>query len=96
MEVGPARLLRSLPTGFPSGSWATFPTCGTVPYVSPLFLVRTAVGPTKLATCWSLTRSWENNLRMQQNTQSIVIISKQLVAPKTHVLVKFIKQVFWG
>ena len=54
--------------------------------VPPLFLVRTAIDPTKLATCWSLTRPWENNLQMRQSTQSIIIISKQLAAPKTHIL----------
>ena len=31
MGVGPA-CRTSLPLAFPSGSWATFPTCGTVPY----------------------------------------------------------------
>ena len=56
------------------------------PIFSPLFLVRIAMDPTKLATCWSLTQPWENNLQMHQSIQSIIIISKQPVAPKTHIL----------
>ena len=52
---------------------------------TPLFLVRTAMDPTKLATCWSLTQLWENNLQMRQSTQNIIIISKQPVAPKIHI-----------
>ena len=37
MGVGPAcRILH--PLAFPSGSWATFPTCGTVPYKAILSL----------------------------------------------------------
>ena len=55
------------------------------PIFPPLFLVRTAIDPTKLATCWSFTQHWENNLQVCQSTQSI-IISKQPVAPKTHIL----------
>ena len=43
------------------------------PIGPPLFLVRTAMDPTKLATCWSLTRLWENNLQLHQSTQSINI-----------------------
>ena len=56
------------------------------PIFPPLFFVRTAIDPTKLATCWSLTWPWENNLQIQQSTQSIIIISKQPVAPKTDAL----------
>ena len=58
----------------------------TVSYIPPLFLVRTAMDHTNLATCWSFTGPWENNLQMHQSTQSIIIISKQPVAPKSHIL----------
>ena len=51
-----------------------------------LFLVRTAIDPTKLATCQSLTGPSQNNLQIGQSIQSIIIISKQSVAPKTHIL----------
>ena len=54
--------------------------------VPPLFLVRTAIDPTKLATCWYLTGPWEKNLQICQSTQSIIMISKQSAAPKTHIL----------
>ena len=63
------------------------------PIFPPLFLVKTAIDPIKLATCWSLTQPWENNWQMHQSTQNI--ISKQPVAPKTYILVEFIKPVFW-
>ena len=56
------------------------------PIFPPLFLVRTAIDPAKLATSWSLTPPWENNLQMRQTTQNIIIISKQPAAPKTHIL----------
>ena len=56
---------------------------GRFPVIPPLFLVRTS---TKFATCWSLIWPWENNLQMHRSVQSIVRISKQPVAPKTHIL----------
>ena len=62
-----------------------------------LFLVRTAtvVRPTKLATCWSLIQPWENNLQMQQSTQSIIRITKQPSGSKDpHSQVMFIKPIF--
>ena len=95
MDVGPARQPR-FPLVFRVGAEPHFPYLERFPTSPPLFLFRTAIGPTKLATCWSLTRPWENNLQMPRSTQSITIISKQPVAPKTHILVKFIKQVFFG
>ena len=84
MGVGPV-CWTSLPTGF--SEWELGPHhAEQSPVFPPLFLVRTAMDPTKLAACWSLTRPWENNLQMHQGTQSIVIISKQPGAPKTHIL----------
>ena len=81
---------------FRGGAGPHFPHVEWFPIFSPLFLVRTAVDPTKLATCWSLTLPWENNLQMQQSTQSNTIISKQPVAPKTHILrLSSSNQFFW-
>ena len=72
------------PTGF--SEWELGPCqAERSPIFPPLFLVRTAIDPTKLATCFSLTRPWEDNLRVNQSTQNIIIISKQPVAPKTHI-----------
>ena len=85
MNMGPALLLRS-PLVFQVGAEPHFPRLEQFPTFPPLFLVRTAIDPTKLATCWSLTQPWENNLQMQQSIQSIIIISKQSEVPKTHIL----------
>ena len=71
---------------FRVGAEPHFPYLEQFPTSPPLFLVRTAIDPTKLATCWSLTRPWENNLQMQRSIQSIFIISKQPEVPKTHIL----------
>ena len=84
MDVGPV-CWTLLPTGF--SEWELGPChAEQSPIFPPLFSVRTAIDSTKLATCWSLAPSWENNLQMHQSTQSIIIISKQSVAPKTHIL----------
>ena len=81
--VGPV-CWTSLPTGL--SGWELGPRhTERSPIFTPLFLVSTSIDPTKLATCWSLTQLWENNLQMCQSTQNIIIISKQPVAPKTHI-----------
>ena len=74
MSLGPV-CWTWIPTG--SSEWDLGP-CHTEwsPIFSPLFLVRTTMDPTKLATFWSLTQPWENNLQMCQSTESIAIISK--------------------
>ena len=84
MGVGPV-CWTSLPTGL--SEWELGPRHTEQSSIfPPLSLVRTAIDPTKLATCWSLTRPWENNFRMHQSTESIIIISKKPAAPKTHIL----------
>ena len=85
MDVGLARQPR-FPLVFRVGAEPHFPYLERFPTSPPLFLFRTAIDPTKLATCWSLTQPWENNLQMQQSIQSIIIISKQSEVPKTHIL----------
>ena len=80
MGVGPV-CWTSLPTGL--SEWELGPChAERSPIFPPLFLVRTAMDPTKLATCWSLTQLWENNLQMSQSTQSIIIITKQPAGSK--------------
>ena len=80
MDVGPV-CWTSLPTGL--SEWELGPCqAERSPIFPPLFLVRTAMDPTKLATFSSLTRPWKNNLQVCQSTKSIIIISKQPAAPK--------------
>ena len=84
MGVGPACQI-PLPTGL--SKWELGPChVKQSPIFPPLFLVRTTIDPTKLATCWSFTQHWENNLQVCQSTQSIIIISEKPEASKTHIL----------
>ena len=65
MGVGPV-CQTSLSTG--RSEWELGPRhAERSPIFPPLFLVTTAIDPKKLATCWSLTQPWENNLQMHQS-----------------------------